>query len=190
MKQLGEDYEQTRRECEQSGYDTAVFDAVLPTTTPIEHTATSQERVQALAESGKIARASGLFRILRSMMYNGDEILEARKMNAESKKKATAAKKKAAEDKEINLFAAASLAYQRFVEEHARDLKKMSASDLTDIVKFLVAVDKQDKECASKYTSNKTRIKRIMEGEVCHGQVGLIQSIEWRGMWSRRQLAQ
>eukprot|EP00984_Skeletonema_dohrnii_P036842 scaffold38269_cov611-Skeletonema_dohrnii-CCMP3373.AAC.2 len=40
----------------------------------------------------------------------------------------------------------------------------MSASDPTDIVKFLVSVDKQGKECASKCTSNKTRIKRIMEG--------------------------
>mmetsp|Transcript_33312 Transcript_33312/g.50121 ORF Transcript_33312/g.50121 Transcript_33312/m.50121 type:complete len:119 (-) Transcript_33312:267-623(-) len=68
-KRLGEDYEQTRRECEQSGYDTAVFDAVLPTTTPIDRAATSQERVQALAESGKIARASGLFHIWGSMMY-------------------------------------------------------------------------------------------------------------------------
>ena len=68
----------------------SVFDAVLPTTTPIQRAATSEERVQALVAGKKTARASGLFRVLGCMLYNGDEILAARKADREAREKAAA----------------------------------------------------------------------------------------------------
>ncbi len=183
MRELGKEYEERRNECEENGeckrrtitwhfvslltfvatgYDVAVFDAVLPTTTPIQRADTREERVQALVDGKQVARASGLFRLLGSMMYNGDEILEARTLDREVRQKAKDAKKKEAEDKEVELFEEASFKYQLFVEK-GRNLNMLKADDLTPIVKFLCAVDSKGKgDCISNYKTNAKKIDRIM----------------------------
>ena len=108
-------------------------------------------------------RASGLFRVLGDMMYNGDEILAARKADREARKKAAAAKAQKAEDKEIELYEEASLMYQKFVDEKNRDLQKMKNNELSPIVKYLCSVDPQvRRDCVSKYNSKPKMIERIM----------------------------
>ena len=56
-----------------------------------------------------MTRASGLFRVLGSMMYNGDEILKARELDRGFRQKAKDAKAKEAEDKELESFEKAGL---------------------------------------------------------------------------------
>ena len=141
----------------------SVFDAVLPTTTPIQRAETSKERVQALVAGKKTARASGLFRVLGCMLYNGDEILAARKADREAREKAAAAKAKKAEDKEIKLYEEASLMYQLFVDEKNRDLQKMKKDELSPIVKYLCSVNPQGRgDCVTKYKKKPEMIARIM----------------------------
>ena len=63
--------------------NTDVFDAALPTTSPLIRGQTVEEHARNLEKSGKTSSAGGMFRFLGNMMYNGEEMLLARKIARE-----------------------------------------------------------------------------------------------------------
>ena len=100
-----------------SGFDTAVFDATLPTTTSIIRGETEEERAQALAKRGKLASAGNMFCFLGNMMYNSKELILARKVARENKAKEDQVKVDKAKDREIALFRKAEEAHLVFHEK-------------------------------------------------------------------------
>ena len=85
-------------------FDTAVFDATLPTTTSIIRGETEEERAEALAKTGKLASAGNMYRYLGSMMYNSKELLLARSIARENKHKEVQEREDREAEKEMALF--------------------------------------------------------------------------------------
>ena len=78
MKEMETEYNVLKERCNKQGYDISVFDASLPTTSCTVRGETMEERARALAKSGRVASAGGMFRFLGTTMYNSEDMLCAR----------------------------------------------------------------------------------------------------------------
>jgi len=87
-----------------SGFDTAVFDATLPTTTSIIRVETEKEQAEAPSKTGKLASTGNMYRYLGSMMYNSAELLLTRKIARENKRREEQERDDRKEEKEMALF--------------------------------------------------------------------------------------
>lgn len=112
MKELQTDYDSLKETCSQQGkcplfythgsactdicvlsikllldFDTALFDATLPTTSSIIRGETEEEWAEALTKTGKLALAGNMYRYCGSMMYTSAALLLACKIALENKHK-------------------------------------------------------------------------------------------------------
>ena len=141
------------------GFDTAVFDATLPTTTSIIRGETAAERAEQLAKTGKVAVAGNIYRCLGSMMYNSEELLLARKIARKNKEDAERAKLDKKKEKEAALYKKAEDAYLIF-HNKGHLLDKLNISELQDIVRFLCCVESKGKgDTYSSHSVNKKKLK-------------------------------
>ena len=118
---------------------------------------TVEERARALAKSGKTASAGGMFRFLGNMMYNGEELLLARKIQREMKEKEKQAEIDKADKVMEELFAAADRVYEKFVECD-ECIQGLNSNDLKALVKFIVKIENKPNDTFSKH-KNVTLLK-------------------------------
>ena len=111
---------------------------------------TVEERAQALAKSGKTASAGGMFRYLGSMMYNGEELLLARKIQREMKAKERQDEIDKADKEMEDLFMAADQVYEKFVDCD-KSFAGLNNDDLKVLIKFIVKIEKKPKDNISKH---------------------------------------
>ena len=143
------------------GYDTAVFDATLPTTTSIIRGQTEEERARELAKTGRVAAAGNMFRFLGSMMYNSAELLLARQIARENKEKEQQEKVDRAKEKEIALYNKAEEAYLSFCRQ-GHLLNKLNLEELKDIVRYICCAEKKKGDTFSSHSSGKEKLKLRM----------------------------
>ena len=117
------------------GFDTAVFNATLPTTTSIIRGQTEEEQAEQLAKTGKVASAGNMYRYLGSMMYNSKELLLAREIARKKKQEEQQEKIDKAKEKEAELFRKAEEAYILF-HEKGHLLDRLTVNELKYIVRF------------------------------------------------------
>ena len=125
------------------GFDTAMFDVTMATTTSIIRGKTEEERVEALSKTGKLALVGNMYRYLGLMMYNSAELLLAHKIARENKHKEEQERDDREEEKEMALFEnkKADQAYLIF-KEGGSLLSKLETTNLQDIVRSLCSVKK------------------------------------------------
>ena len=141
------------------GFDTAVFDATLPTTTSIIRGETEEERAEALAKTGKLASAGNMYRYLGSMMYNSKELLLARSIARENKHKEVQEREDREEEKEMALFEKADQAYLVF-KEGGSLLCALRKPELQDIVRFLCCVEKKVGDTYTKHSGSNNKMRQ------------------------------
>jgi hypothetical protein len=140
-----------------TGFDVAPFDAILPTTTSIIRRQTAEERATELAKTGRVAKAAGMFRYLKNMMYNGEELLLAREISADNERSKLAKKTEKKLNEEEELLEKAEAVY----EKH-RDGEKLTVPDLKIIVRLVCLIEgKADKKNPSQYTNKKALEARL-----------------------------
>ena len=142
------------------GFDTAVFDATLPTTTAIIRGQTGEERSQALAKSGKTASAGNMWRYLGHLIYNSEDMLRAREIAREMAASKRKEKADAQEERDVALLDKAEQAYHKFKEKGSL-LDRLTVPDLQDIVRFLCSVKKKGAE--DTFTRNNKGKKKLKE---------------------------
>jgi hypothetical protein len=116
------------------------------------HGQTVQEQAEALAKSGRVAKASGMFRYLGNMLYKGEEVLLARKIFADIQKAKADVREEKNRNAQEELVEAAAEVYQKYI---ANPNAKLTKKDLQTIVKFVVPLEgKDDAKCPSKHFKN------------------------------------
>ena len=149
-----------------AGFDTGVFDAVLPTTTCIIRGKTVEERARALAKTGKTAQAGGMFRYLGNMIYNGEELLRAREIQREERAKAKLQKEDEKAKEMDALFDAAEEAYFKYANgDH--DMSCLRNDDLKALIRFVVRIEKKEDDNVSKHKNAPLMKKRLAECDPC-----------------------
>ena len=78
---------QLKERCHKQGFNVSVFDALLPTTSGTIRGETMEERVQTLANSGRVGSVGGILCFLGTMMYNNGDMIRAREIARELKQK-------------------------------------------------------------------------------------------------------
>ena len=149
------------------GFDTTVFDAVLPTTSPIIRGETTEERATALAKTGRTASAGGIFRNLGSMVYNSEELLRARQIQRDTIAREKQDKSDASNLEMIAKWEEALLVYQSFLKRGEK-LESLSSDELSTLIKYIVAEERKTNknnklEAPSHFTNIAQRIKRLKE---------------------------
>ena len=92
-----------------------------------------------------------MFRYLGSMLYNGEELLLARKIYADKKRDELAEKEQKKQSKEDEMMERAEAAYEKHVEG-----QKLNVNDLKAVVRFACALEgKADKKNSSQYKTKK-----------------------------------
>ena len=127
----------------------SVFDATLHTASKITRETTSQARAEALATTGRTAKALGMFRCLGNMLYNGDEMMEARRIHRNTKQRGIEEKQQRQEEEDMEVFEDANMVYLKY-----KDGERLVVEDLKVLVKFIIMVDKREKkETISQFNS-------------------------------------
>ena len=101
-----------------------------------------EERARELAKTGRAASAGNMFCLLGSMMYNGAELLLARKIAHENKEKEQQEKVDRAKEKELALYNKAEETYLSFCRQ-AHLLNKLNLEKLKDLVRYIYYVEKK-----------------------------------------------
>ena len=149
-----------------AGFDTGVFDAILPTTSCIIRGETVEERARALAKTGKTAQADGMFRYLGNMIYNGEELLRARQIQREEREKARQEKEDERAKEMDSLFEAAEEAYYKYANgDH--DLSRLRNDDLKALIRFIVRIKKKEGDNVSKHKNATLMKERLAECDPC-----------------------
>jgi len=124
------------------GYDTAVFDANLPTTSCIIRGETTEERAQALAKTGRLASAGTVWRFLGTSVYNGEDMLRAREITQENRMRGNQEKDDKEDALALRLYGEVDLVYVKF-KEGGSLLFELGADNLKDLVWFIYHVEKK-----------------------------------------------
>ena len=133
----------------------------MPTTTSIVRGQTEKERARELAKTGRVASAGNMFRLLGSMMYDGPDLLLARKIARENKEKEQ--HKRRWTGPRRRKYPCTTRQRRRILFcPQAHLLNKLNLEELVDVVLYICYVEKKKGDTFASHSSGKEKLKLRM----------------------------